>query len=126
MKRIWIFLILFFLSACNSDLFVQPEVDRSQIYYGQTIADLYENFGRPQKAERFAHDLVVYTFSQQDIVNIKVDKIFTYCNLHVYVQNGRVIDWDWAGNNCQFQEKETQSLLLDDFYEKLNYGATRD
>ena len=74
----------------------------------------------PSKAERFAYDVIVYTFDKQDIVAGRVDKIVKNCNLRVFVQNDRVMDWEWSGNNCQFKVKKTQSLLLDDFYEGFN------
>ncbi len=111
---------LLLLTGCIKTYTIKPEVSRSQIFYGQTVAELQDNFGVPSKAERFAYDVIVYTFDKQDIVAGRVDKIVKNCNLRVFVQNDRVIDWEWKGNNCQFKVKKTQSLLLDDFYEGFN------
>jgi outer membrane protein assembly factor BamE (lipoprotein component of BamABCDE complex) len=119
MKKYLIFALLI-LSGCSKSFPIQPEISRSQIFYGQTVAELQDNFGVPSKAERFAYDVIVYTFDNQDIVAGRVDKIVKNCNLRVFVQNDRVMDWEWSGNNCQFKVKKTQSLLLDDFYEGFN------
>lgn len=119
MKK-WILCVFLFLTACIKTSFVKPEISRSQIFYGQTIADLQDNFGIPQKAERFPYDVVVYTYDRQDIVEGRTDKIVKNCILRVYVQDERVIDWEWKGNNCQFKVKKTQNLLFEDFDENFD------
>ena len=120
MKKLALIIFIFLTACIKERAFIRPDVFRSQIFYGQTVAELQDNFGVPSKAERFAYDVIVYTFDKQDIVAGRVDKVVKNCNLRVFVQNDRVIDWEWKGNNCQFKVKKTQSLLLDDFYEGFN------
>ena len=114
MKKIYL-LFLLFLSSCLSVSPIQNEISRSQIYYGQTLADLYENFGPPQKGERFSYGVSMYIFNQQEVVSERVEKFFYDCKLRVFVQDDHVIDWDWQGNNCQFKEKGPDSELRENF-----------
>ena len=113
MKKIYFLAILFFLSACFSTPY-HHEVFRSQIYYGQTLADLYENFGYPQQRKMLANDVSMYIFNQQEIVSERVEKFFYDCKLRVFIQDDHVIDWDWQGNNCQFKEKGPDSELVEE------------
>ena len=108
-------LFLLLLTSCLSNPPIQNEISRSQIYYGQTLADLYENFGPPQQGEKFAYGVSMYVFNQQEIISERVEKYFYDCKLRVFVQDDRVIDWDWQGNNCQFKEKGPDSELREDF-----------
>lgn len=114
MKKLY-FLSLLFLTSCLSNPPIQNEVSRSQIYYGQTLADLYENFGSPQQMERFSYGVSMYIFNQQEIISERVEKTFYDCKLRVFVQDDHVIDWDWQGNNCQFKEKGPDSQIREDF-----------
>lgn len=115
MKKLVMLCSLILLVACSSGYPIQNEISRSQIYYGQTLADLYENFGAPQKAQRFAYGVSMYIFNQQEVVSERVEKFFYDCKLRVFVQNDHVIDWDWQGNNCQFREKGPDSELIENF-----------
>lgn len=115
MKKFCFLAILFLLSACIPTPPIQNEISRSQIYYGQTLADLYENFGAPQLRERLPNDVNMYVFNQQEIVSERVEKFFYDCKLRVFVQNDHVIDWDWKGNNCQFKEGGSDSDLREEF-----------
>ena len=78
MKK-WVICGLLMLTGCAKSFLVQPEISRSQIFYGQPVAELQDNFGIPTKAERFAYDVIVYTFDNQDIVAGRVDKIVKNC-----------------------------------------------
>lgn len=114
MKKFLTLFLFFSLMACNTSYPIQNEISRSQIYYGQSLADLYENFGAPQKAQRFAYGVVMYIFNQQGIISERVEKTVYDCKLRVFVQDDYVIDWDWQGNNCQFQEGYLNSKIRDD------------
>ena len=120
MKKLFICLCLI-LGGCYLQGTVRNEISRSQIYYGQTLADLYENFGAPQRAERLAYGVSIYTFNQQEIISERVEKRFYDCKLRAFVQNDRVVDWDWQGNNCQFKEKGPDSQIRDNFEGDLSY-----
>ena len=123
MKK-WFICILFFLTACTETQSFKPEIYRSQIYYGQTLADLQDNFGPPSRAEKQPYEVIVYIYDKQDIISGRTEKIVKNCLLRVYTQDERVIDWEWKGNNCQFQVKKPKNLLLDDFYENFNSQNT--
>ena len=86
-------------------------VSRNQIYYGQSIADLQDNLGNPRKAVRYAYNVIEYTFVTENISIENVDKRLLYCNLWVYAQNNRVLDWKTEGNNCRIQEPEVHRYL---------------
>ena len=116
--------ILFFLTGCIKTPFVKSEISRSQIYYGQPVADLQDNFGVPSRVEKNPYEVVVFIYDKQDIVSGRTEKIIKNCTLRVYAHDERVIDWEWKGNNCQFKVKPPQSLLLDDFNENFNTPNT--
>ena len=106
-----VLLALLFLTACSRPNIIEIPVARSQVYYGQSVADLYDNFGAPKKATRYAYDVVMYTFITENISVENLDKRLLYCNLWVYAQNNRVVDWIGEGNNCQFKEPEVHRYL---------------
>ncbi len=115
MKKIYILAVLFLLSACLPASPIQNEISRSQIYYGQTLADLYENFGAPQQRERLPNGVGMYVYNQQEVVSERVEKFFYDCKLRVFVKDDHVIDWDWKGNNCQFTEGGSDSELREEY-----------
>ncbi len=115
MKNFGLFFAFLFIGACTTDYPIQNEISRSQIYYGQSLADLYENFGAPKKGERFSYGVSMYIFEQQEIISERVEKSIYDCRLRVFVQDDHVIDWDWQGNNCQFTESGPDSQVRKDF-----------
>ena len=118
MKKIYFLSFLFFLTACIPTSPIRNEVSRSQIYFGQTLADLYENFGYPQQKQTLLNDVTMYIFNQQEIISERVEKYFFDCKLRVFIQDDRVIDWDWQGNNCQFKENGPDSELMEELEEE--------
>ena len=111
MKKLYVFLIFVLLSACSRPNMIETPVSRSQIYYGQTVADLYDNFGAPKRAIQYAYGVVEYTYVNDNLVSENADKHLLYCNLVVYAKDNRVIDWWGEGNNCQFQEAKVHRYL---------------
>ena len=110
MKRGIVFLGIL-LSACSRPDIIETPISRSQIYYGQSVADLYDNFGAPKKAVQYAYGVVEYTFITENIAVENLDKKLLYCNMWVYAQNNRVIDWKSEGNNCHFKEQKVRRYL---------------
>ena len=51
---------MFFLTACSRPNIIEIPIPRSQIYYGQSVASLQDNFGSPKRAARFAYDVIEY------------------------------------------------------------------
>ena len=109
-KALFCFFVLA-LTACSRPNIKETPISRNQIYYGQSVADLYDNFGAPKKAVRYAYDVVEYTFITESIAVENVDKKLHYCNMVVRAQNNIVIDWWGEGNNCQFKEIEVRRYL---------------
>ena len=103
--------VVLLLEGCSRPNIIEVPVSRSQIYYGQSVADLYDNFGAPKKAVRYAYDVVEYTFVTENISVENTDKRLLYCNMWVYAQNNIVIDWKSEGNNCHFQEAKVHRYL---------------
>ena len=99
------------IGACSRPNIIEVPVSRNQIFYGQSIADLQDNFGAPKKAARYAYDVIEYTFVHENISVENFDKRLLYCNLWVYAQNNRVIDWKSEGNDCHVKEPEVRRYL---------------
>ena len=110
MKKIISLGLLLILGACARPDIIEIPVSRSQIYYGQSVADLYDNFGAPKKATQYAYGVIEYTFITENISVENLDKRLLYCNLWVYAQNNRVLDWKSEGNNCHFKEPDPEVI----------------
>lgn len=102
------------LGGCTKHTLYEPEVSRDQVYYGQPVADLAENFGAPTRAEQYDHGVLVYVYNRADIVKDYSGNKIKDCEIRFYTQNDRVIDWEWQGSDCQFGQKYIQRLLYDD------------
>ena len=103
-KKVFLLACGFLLTACARPNIIETPLSRSQIYYGQSVADLYDNFGSPKRAVQYAYGVIEYTFVTENISVEHLDKRLLYCNLWVYAQNNRVIDWKLEGNNCNVKE----------------------
>ena len=110
MKKNMLLVGILFLGACSRPSIIEIPVSRSQVYYGQSIENLYDNFGAPKKAIRYAYDVIEYTFPTDNITVENRDKRLLYCNLWVYAQNNRVIDWKYEGNNCHVKEPDPKVI----------------
>lgn len=104
MKKIIAFcFVTCFLSACSIGEFTHSTEPRSNVYYGQPVADLYENFGTPTKATQLSENERVLIYITQ-----KVEKDWAYrylrgCVMRFHLRNERVIDWSSEGNACVVQ-----------------------
>ena len=110
MKKAIFIGLTFILGACSRPSIIEIPVSRSQIYYGQSVADLYDNFGAPKKAIQYAYGVIEYTFTTENISIENLDKRLLYCNLWVYAQNNRVLDWKIEGNNCHIKEPDPEVI----------------
>lgn len=115
MKKIS-FLLMLLLMGCGFN-YHTSDISRNQVYYGQTVVDLFDNFGAPKKVEKYSYRVIAYIFTQEQIVQENVDKYFKYCDLRVFTRNERVIDWDFQGNNCQFKVNDKVKMTLFDHYD---------
>lgn len=115
------------LTACARPDIIETPLARNQIYYGQTVGDLYDNFGAPKKAAQYAYGVVEYTFGTENISVERWDKRLLYCDLWVYARNNRVIDWKYEGNNCNVKEPDPKVIrYLDERKDKEHVQLTFD
>lgn len=103
MRLISFLCVGFFLTGCAQLNYFPSNVKRNQVYEGQTVADLYENFGAPKRVEQYNYGLMGHTFMKEEIIQEDGQKKLNYCDLRVLTRNNHVINWDWRGNNCQFE-----------------------
>ena len=119
--------LLLCLTACARPDIIEIPVSRSQIYYGQSVENLYDNFGAPQKAVQYAYGVVEYTFITENIAKEHLDKRLLYCNLWVYARDNRVIDWKYEGNNCHIKEPDPKIVrYLDERRDEIPAQLTFD
>ncbi len=127
MKKVMIIFGGILLSACARPNLIETPLSRSQIYYGQSVADLYDNFGAPKRAAQYAYGVIEYTFITENIAVENLDKRLMYCNMWVYAQNNRVIDWKSEGNNCHFHEPDPKVIrYLDERRDEIPAQVTFD
>ncbi len=106
----------FVLTACGSGEYVHSQEPRSTVYYGQPVADLYENFGTPTKATRTAENerILIYMFQE-------VEKEWAYryvrgCVMKFYLVNERVVDWTADGQACVIQSRTASDIAGSNMY----------
>ena len=127
MKKIILGCTLLIIGACSRPNIIETPLSRSQIYYGQSVANLYDNFGAPKKAKQYAYGVIEYTFITENIAVEHLDKRLLYCNLWVYAQNNLVIDWKFEGNNCNVKEPDPKVVrYLDERKEETPAQITFD
>ena len=127
MKKIIPLILGFLITACARPNIIETPLSRSQIYYGQSVADLYDTFGGPKKAVQYAYGVVEYTFITENIAVENLDKRLLYCNLWVYAQNNRVIDWKFEGNTCNVKEPDPKVVrYLDERRDEIPAQITFD
>ena len=115
------------LTACARPNIIEIPSSRSQIYYGQSVENLYDNFGAPKRAVQYAYGVIEYTFVTENIAKEHLDKRLLYCNLWVYAQNNRVIDWKTEGNNCNVKEPDPKVIrYLDERRDEIPAQVTFD
>ena len=101
MKRIIALALLpFILSACGSDEYVHSTEPRSNVYYGQPIADLYENFGAPTKATQLTENERVLIYIKQEIEKDWAYRYVRGCVMKFFLKDERVIAWSADGQAC--------------------------
>lgn len=91
-------------AGCNFQEYVHTTEPRSNIYIGQTAADVYENFGMPTKIERVAENKQILTYHKQEIEKDWSYKYFHECELKFYMQDDRLVDWQKRGDICAVKE----------------------
>lgn len=93
---------LVILSACGirNGEYVHSGEARSNAYYGQSVADLYENFGIPTRGIKYSDTERALIYRSQDIEKEWAHRYFRKCVLVFYLKNDYVVDWAFEGNKC--------------------------
>ncbi len=105
MRFLYLFLIGMTLTACGVQMNNPNRERRSTLYKGQTVWDMYENFGVPKRREIISEDEVHYIYERQEITRDWSQMSIDYCTLVVYTSQDRVIGWDYEGNQCTVYEE---------------------
>ncbi len=117
MKKIAAFLIPLCLTACvDSDAFLHSQEPRSAVYYGQPVADLYENFGTPTRGIKYSETERALVYSTQEIEKDWAYRYFRSCVLTFYLKDDRVVDWTAEGDKCVILSSETPNGMFGEKY----------
>lgn len=95
------------LAGCGSSEYVHSQEPRSTVYYGQPVADLYENFGTPTKATRISDNERILIYISQEIEKDWAYRYVRGCVMRFRLVNNRVVDWSADGQACVIQSRES-------------------
>lgn len=99
-KLIALMSVPFLLNACSGTEYVHSSEPRSNVYYGQPVADLYENFGTPTRGTRLSENERVLIYLQQEIEKDWAYRYVRGCVMKFHLKDERVIDWSAEGQSC--------------------------
>jgi len=106
MKRFLTVILLGLLTvACSSELTENRET-RLTAYEGQSVWDMYENFGAPSYAIRVSPEEIHYIYRREEITRDWSKMYFDWCDMVFVAVNDYIVDWDAAGNQCFLNEAE--------------------
>ncbi len=91
------------LTACASGDYNHSKEPRSMVYYGQPVADLYENFGTPTKAKHISENERVLIYIQQEVEKEWAYRYVRGCVMKFHLVNERVVSWSADGQSCVIQ-----------------------
>ncbi|MDR2902392.1 MAG: hypothetical protein LBU87_04715 [Lactobacillales bacterium] len=106
MKKILSFcLFVSVLSACSADWPTNTE-SRSTTWYNQTAEDLYENFGAPTWGILYPDGERYLYYHSANITREWTERKYHYCDITFMLQDNRVYDWSYTGNQCTLNVRE--------------------
>ena len=111
MKKLFsVGLISLLTVGCGGGDYVHSQEPRSMVYYGQPVADLYENFGAPTKGIRLSDNERILIYISQEI-----DKEWAYryvrgCVMKFHLKDDRVINWSADGQACIIQSSDPEEI----------------
>lgn len=89
---------------------------RSTVYYGQTTADLFENFGVPTHVYKLPSGVTVYAYHSERVVRDWARQFFYYCDLQFDTVDGHVVAWNSHGNQCALiSEADEEAVYGNEF-----------
>lgn len=98
------------LAGCGSSDYVHSKEPRSTVYYGQPVADLYENFGTPTKATRISDTERILIYVSQEIEKEWAYRYVRGCVMQFRLVNERVVDWAADGQACVIQSRKGDDM----------------
>ncbi len=98
------------LAGCGSSDYVHSKEPRSIVYYGQPVADLYENFGTPTKATRISDTERILIYVSQEIEKEWAYRYVRGCVMQFRLVNERVVDWAADGQACVIQSRQGDDM----------------
>lgn len=98
------------LAGCGSSEYVHSQEPRSTVYYGQPVADLYENFGTPTKATRISDNERILIYISQEIEKDWAYRYVRGCVMEFRLIDNRVVDWSADGQACVIQSRKADDL----------------
>lgn len=109
-KQILSSLLMLSLSACGTGDYIHSKEPRSSVYYGQPVADLYENFGTPTKATRLSDNERVLIYISQEIEKDWAYRYVRGCVMKFHLLNERVVSWTADGQACVIQSQSAKDM----------------
>ncbi len=101
MKKINVVLLSsLLLCGCSESEYVHSSEPRSQVYYGQPVADVYENFGAPSKGIRLSDNERILIWISQEIEKDWAYRYLRACTVKIQLRNERVVNWSAEGQGC--------------------------
>lgn len=101
MKKInTVLLCSLLLCACSEHEYVHSSEPRSQVYYGQPVADVYENFGTPTKGVRLSDNERILIWISQEVEKDWAYRYLRACTVKIHLRDERVINWSAEGQGC--------------------------
>lgn len=102
----------FLLIGCGANEYVHSKEPRSTVYYGQSVADLYENFGTPTKATRISDNERILIYISQEIEKDWAYRYVRGCVMRFHLVDNRVVDWSADGQACLIQSREEGEMSV--------------
>ena len=124
MKRIISLALLpLMLTACGSDEYVHSSEPRSNVYFGQPVADLYENFGSPTKASRLSEDKRILIYVKQEIEKEWAYRYVRGCVMKFYLKNERVVAWSANGQACVIPSTGGNITMFNQQFQNMKFST---
>lgn len=111
MKKISAFVLCpLLLCSCSESEYIHSSEPRSQVYYGQPIADVYENLGVPAKAIRLSANERVLIWISQEIEKEWAYRYLRACTVKIHLKDERVVNWAAEGQGCVISSADKNEL----------------
>lgn len=111
MKKLFVIGLFSLLTAgCGTGDYAHTQEPRSMVYYGQPVADLYENFGAPTKGVRLSDNERILIYISQEIEKEWAYRYVRGCVMKFHLKDDRVIDWSADGQACVISSADAEEI----------------